>query len=86
MDRLTRTDVTDALAGFCFPEGETLLGALCYAAKRQGGTIHQFFPNGGDVAEMRDAFLHLRKCGVTFGSKAALDKLAAQYHLTINWS
>lgn len=43
MDRLDRTD---ALAEFCFPEGETLLGVLCFAAKRQGGTIHQFFPQG----------------------------------------
>lgn len=82
---MNRSEVSDALAGFIYPEGETLLAALCYAAKRQGGTIHQFFPNGGDVAAMRDAFLHLRKCGITFGSKAALDKLAAQYRLTINW-
>ena len=76
-----------ALKEFCFPEGETLLGALCYNARRQGGTIHQFFPQGmtDDVARMRDAFAHLRECGITFPSKAALNKLAAQYHLTIKW-
>ena len=87
MNRLSRSEVSDGLAAFCFPEGETLLGSLCYHAKRQGGTIHQFFPQGvtSDVAAMRDAFVELRRCGITFNSRAALDKLAAQYHLAINW-
>ena len=87
MDRLSRMDVSDDLAAFCFPEGETLLGALCYAAHQQGGTIHQFFPAGmtDDVRSMQKAFVEYRKCGLTFGSKAALDKLATQYHLTIKW-
>ena len=85
---ISRLDVSDELAGFCFPEGETLLGALCYANKQQGGTIHQFFPQGltGDVIAMQKAFLDLRKCGITFNGKAAFDKLAKQYHLVIDWN
>lgn len=85
---MTRSEAGDKLAAFIYPEGETLLGVLCYAAKRQGGTIHQYFPQGltGDVVSMQDAFLHLRTCGIRCHTKAALDKLASQYHLTIKWA
>ncbi len=63
---------------------ETLLEALCKVAGRQGGTVHQYFGNQ-DWWPMYEAYRDLRKCGITFESKASLNKLAKQYHLTIHW-
>lgn len=62
----------------------TLLDTLCAANGQQGGTIHQFLANQNWGA-MQRAFDDYTKCGITFPSKASLNKLASQYHITINW-
>ena len=64
---------------------ETLLEGLCKAARRQGGTIHQYF-GAQDWGDMSNAFRDYRNVGIEFPSKAAFDKLAKQYHLIINWN
>jgi hypothetical protein len=66
----------------------TLLQGLCEAAGRQGGTLHQYFPKGvtESVLMMDRAYRDYIRCGITFPSPAAFDKLAALYHLTIRWT
>ena len=63
----------------------TLLDALCAANGQQGGTIHQFMGRQ-DYSDMQRTFDHLHVCGLVCQSKAALNKLAKQYHVTINWN
>ena len=65
-------------------DDDTLLAGLCAANGQQGGTIHQFLGNQ-DWSDMVKAYRDYRKCGIEFPSKAAFDKLAKQYQLTINW-
>ena len=65
-------------------DDDTLLNSLLKVAGRQGGTIHQYF-GSQDWQDMANAYIDYRKCGIEFPSKAAFNKLAAQYHLTIHW-
>ncbi len=62
----------------------TLCQALCAANNQQGGTIHQFMGNQ-NWHSMQSAYYDIIKCGMTCDSKSAFDKLARQYHITINW-
>lgn len=65
----------------------TLLEALCTANGQQGGTIHQFFEdaNSREVSAMQQSFREYTSCGFEIKSRGALNKLAAMYHVTINW-
>lgn len=65
----------------------TMLEGLCAANGQQGGTIHQFFAdaNSPEVTAMRRAFNEYTSCGLEFPSRASFNKLAKQYHLTIQW-
>jgi hypothetical protein len=47
MDRLTRTDANDALAGFCFPEGDEGFQAA----------LQDYHHNGGSSARVARAAL-----------------------------
>lgn len=66
-------------------DDETLLDGLLKVAGRQGGTIHQYF-GSQDWQDMANAYRDYLKCGIEFPSKASFDKLAAQYHVTIDWN
>lgn len=65
----------------------TLLEGLCKVSGRQGGTIHQFFPNGVDenVRFMMRVYNELTAIGIEFPSRASFDKLATYSHTTIDW-
>lgn len=67
------------------PNDPTLLDALCKVNGQQGGTIHQFFGEQ-DWMDFLAAFQDFCNIGITFPSRASFNKLAAQYHLTINWN
>lgn len=64
----------------------TLLEDLCKAARQSGGTIHQFVDmSDRNIDDMRKAHSDYIRMGIKFQSKASLDKLASQYHVTIHW-
>lgn len=63
-----------------------LFETILALAKCKGGTIHQYL----DISDpqydaFRRAFEDYVKIGFEFPSRAALDKLAAQYAIRINW-
>ena len=62
----------------------TLLQGLCHANGTQGGTIHQYM-HGQDFAAMQTAYAEYISCGFTFPQPEAFDKLANEYHITIDW-
>jgi len=65
-----------------------LLDNLCKVNKQQGGTIHQFLahnPSYKDVDDFQKSYDNYIGIGIVFESKASFDKLAKQYHITINW-
>ena len=66
----------------------TLLENLCSVNKQQGGTIHQFLShnhNFRDVEAFKKVYEEFVEIGITFPSRKSFDKLAEQYHITINW-
>jgi hypothetical protein len=66
----------------------TLLENLCSANKQQGGTIHQFLShnhNFMNVEAFKKAYDEFIGIGITFSSRKSFEKLAEQYHITINW-
>lgn len=72
-------------------EKETLLEALCRVNGQQGGTIHQFLPihpagnTLRNIMAMEQAFHALTRLSIVFRNRRAFDKLAQQYHVTIQW-
>lgn len=62
----------------------TLVEGLCKANGCQGGTIHQYFPRGGDWHKMQDAYRVLVKWGIQM-TKDHFNTLAKNFGLTITW-
>jgi hypothetical protein len=65
-------------------DNPTLLETLCHVNGQSGGTIHAFLGDQDYVA-FENAFMDCVKRGITFPGRASVDKLATQYHLTIQW-
>jgi uncharacterized protein YaaR (DUF327 family) len=66
----------------------TLLENLCSVNNQQGGTIHQFLSHNNnirDVEAFKKAYKEFVEIGITFSSRKSFEKLAEQYHITINW-
>ena len=69
---------------------KTLLKNLCEVNHQQGGgTIHQFLGHNKwqrDVDKFQKAYYEVIDVGITLPSKTSFNKLAKQYHITINWN
>jgi len=65
----------------------TLLDNLCKVNNQQGGTIHQFLANNDwrNMDRFQKSYDEFIELGIKFPSKRSLEKLANQYHITIDW-